>query len=422
MLSLWGVIACWGAGAAAQFDSLNAGLKSLQAGHRLQALELMRQAAQDNPALQQMLPQFLPAISDYSPQYPLEDTTASPVIHKAYWDSLVDSLQELKRADAIPTICELARHRQIVILNEAHDCPQHRAFAHRLALALREIGFESLAVETLAGKPGPVVFDYPTLATGHYSGEPVFADFLRQARSSGFQFMAYEAEPDKMPPKPRDSYETIRWREETQADNLVAHVLEPNPAARLLIYVGYSHATEDWRTLPDGRQVGWLAAQLRKRTGIDPLTLDQVGGSYNPQARQVDAVFKLLQDAAPLKAPLVVQHPDGSWLTSDAYQGKVDLTVFHPPQEMSQGRPNWLFMDGYRKAVEIAREPYYRGTPVLLQAFLAHEAGDGIPMDQLLITSDEGQATFLLPPGAYRLVTQDAAGNHREHGMIQVAD
>jgi len=49
--------------------------------------------------------------------------------------------------DAIAAIVREAKNRQVVILNEAHHVPLHRAFAMKLARELRKIGYEYLACE-----------------------------------------------------------------------------------------------------------------------------------------------------------------------------------------------------------------------------------------------------------------------------------
>jgi len=48
-------------------------------------------------------------------------------------------------APALATIVKEAAGRQIVILNEGHHVPRHRAFAQQLAIELRKSGFEFLA-------------------------------------------------------------------------------------------------------------------------------------------------------------------------------------------------------------------------------------------------------------------------------------
>ena len=50
--------------------------------------------------------------------------------------------------DAIDEIVARARKTNIVILNEAHNSSRDRAFALRVARALRPLGYKTLAAET----------------------------------------------------------------------------------------------------------------------------------------------------------------------------------------------------------------------------------------------------------------------------------
>lgn len=404
------------------FEALNKGQQALQAGRRLEAIEQMRAAAEQHPQLESLLLQFLPVISDYTPTHPLAAVEPSEVQHRERFEQVQAAGDAIQRKNAIEAIRALARDRRIVILNEAHDCPQHRAFGHQLAEALHADGFQWLGIETLLGplgKAGRVRVDYPTLATGSYTAEPVFGDFVRRAARLGYRLVAYEIEPWKRSADPRDVHASILERETAQAENLIRHVFDRDPEARLFLYVGYSHATENWEPSERG-ELGWLAAQLHRKTGIDPLTIDQVGGSYHPKSGTVDPVFAWLQKQQAIDEPILAQLPDGSWLVSDGYFGKTDLTVFLPPQTMQQGRPDWLRMNGYRQPVPIANADFYRSTTTLVQAFFSEEPEIAIPVDQVLLSSDQGDSTLLLPVGKYRLQVQTAEGELEPAGELEV--
>lgn len=404
-------------------DPFRESSKALRADNRLLAVEAMRKAVKEQPQFESMLGQYLPLISDYSTHAPFEKTVAAKTRNEDYVKQVKENLGQQTRQDAIQAIIELAQDRQIVILNEAHDSPQHRAFGHQLAKALRESGFEYMAMETLAGnlgRSGPMKFDHPTMATGHYSAEPVFGDFVRQTSNMGYQMIAYEIEPGQRNADPSDQYASIMQRENAQSDNLIKHVIEADKDSRLFVFVGYAHATENWRTLPDGRELGWMAAQIKKKTDIDPLTIDQVGGSYNPKASEVDPVFRLIHKHQPIAQPSVVKQEANGWLTSDGYHGKVDLTVFHPVQKMVDGRPDWLRMQGYRKPHAVKNNELFVRNPTLVQAYLESEGSDGLPVDQLLLDSADGDSTFLLPTGKYRIRSQTTDGKSVARGSIEI--
>ncbi len=399
--------------------------ESLEAGNRLAAVEFYRKTFESNPSMRSVFNQYLPLISDYQPTSLYRDTKPLPIQNEEYVSHLNATLGSAERLEAIEEIVNLARERQVVILNEAHDSPQHRAFGLLLATELRKIGFEFMAVETLKGpqgKSGPVEFDYPTVETGFYSSEPIFGDFVRQAALAGYRMIAYEIEPSQRKVNAHEDVNaSIIEREDAQSDNLIRHVLNKHTDAKLFIYVGYSHATEDWQTLEDGSRLGWMAAQIAEKTGIDPLTIDQVGGSYNPKSNQIDPVFQIVQSHKEIAKPILVRKQSGSFLSSDRYYKKTDMTVFHPIQEMVCGRPNWLRMGGYRKPYTIENKHWFVEATTLLQAFIQSEGVDALPVDQLLLDSSEGSSVFLLPVGTYRTEIRTIDGSVKGGPTIEIS-
>ena len=399
---------------------------ALRAGNRLRSVEFMREAVEQNPQYESILTQQLPIISDYSATTAYDDTVSTPIRNKDYVDEIETLLQSSEAMDAVERIVELAKNEKIVILNEAHDMPQHRAFGLILAKALREAGFNYLAIETLAlpdDKAGPVEFDFPTLGTGHYSVEPVFADFLRQANELKYQFIAYEISMAQRANRKGDQTDSILTREIAQAENIIEHVLNKDKDARLFMFVGYAHATENWRTVPDGRELGWLAAQIKMKSGIDPLTIDQVGGSYNPKSKQLDPVFKAINTKFDIQKPTVVRTEDDKLLCSDQYHGAVDFSVFHPVQRMVDGRPDWLRMGGYRKPHAVKHADVYQDSPTLVQAFLSNEVEhkQAIPVDQVLVESNDGESVLLLPAGRYTIKASTIDGKLETINEIEVS-
>ena len=57
----------------------------------------------------------------------------------------------------------------------------------------------------------------------------------------------------------------------------VATIFKKDPAARVFIYVGYSHLMKKERDFggESAKKVQWMAGRLKAATGIDPLTIEQ---------------------------------------------------------------------------------------------------------------------------------------------------
>jgi hypothetical protein len=330
-------------------------------------------------------------------------------------------LPEFEPRDAIESIVAMAKSRQIVILNEAHHVSRHRAFALKLAEALREVGFSYLACETFNDFTEETRSrGYPNVDTGSYSREPLFADFVRRSLAIGYTPIAYEHRPPSNSAV-MDVGEAIGIREQAQAENLMRRIFTINPNAKVLIYVGYSHLRKkpNRTSLATKSELRWMALRLKTLSGLEPLTVDQTSLTDPPSG---SAPAKFLEAAVALN-PVQTRRSFvlGSKKTPDRfrvagqYAGDVDMQVLHPITRMVNGRPDWLVMDGYRQARPIPEEVWPVKGRRLVQAFVPAELQGAnqkaIPLDQLVVTPDDrGRTTLMVPKGEVVVRFVDAAG------------
>lgn len=115
-------------------------------------------------------------------------------------------------------------------------------------------------------------------------------------------------------------------------------------------------------------------------------------------------------------APIVVSR-DGKILANRIYDGKTDLSLFHPRLPRVAGRPGWLAADPLRKPVEVAAPPFEG--PALLQALHVDE-GPVIPADHLLLETEQKRATLMLRPGRYFLRLETTRGIEPAFGTLTV--
>jgi hypothetical protein len=310
-------------------------------------------------------------------------------------------LAQHESREAIATIVDAARDRQIVILNEAHHVPRHRAFATALMLELRKTGFEYFAAETLEHPTERLAArGHPLIDDGYYSKEPVFGDLIRRALAAGYRPIAYEhiAENPEAASE-GDWFAKIERREEGQARNLVERLFAKDPKARVFIYVGYSHALEEPVDAGDGRKNTWMAARLREKTGIDPLTIDQATTRPMLEPLAEGAFAGVAGDSV-----VLASRADGAlWKIKAGF----DLTVVHRPTRLVNGRPHWLAMDGYRSPWAIPAKLLPKKGRRLVQAFVASETGNAVPIDQAIVEATKPAPKLMLPKGNYRFAVQD---------------
>ena len=377
-----------------------------------QYLELKAQAAAGDAAAEGFLSQYAAFLGDEATAIGSQERVR-PV------DAALPALEGAQSEDALSAIVAAAADKQIVILNEAHNISGHRSFAARVMRALRPLGFDTFAAETFIqpqkqaapsmrgfrqGEPFHAGF-------GYYIADPVFAEAVREAAALGYVFADYEWRWDQRPPQTATMDEQSAVREAAQASNLVETVLKARPDARIFVLCGYSHAME-----VEGRGGLWFAARLKAMTGIDPLTIEQ---SLNwPATRpQADAphVAAVLARFQPTQ-PIIVSRNGRAFAHRD-YEGRMDMSVFHPRLDRVSGRPGWLAADPLRKAVEVA-VPAFDG-PTLLQALHAGE-GMVIPADHLMLEPGQTRATMMLRPGPYVLRLETRHGIEPAFGEITV--
>lgn len=291
---------------------------------------------------------------------------------------------------AIPKILELAKDFKIVMLNEAHHVSRHRIFATELAKGLKRIGYTHIAAETFSNIKALNENGYPTIHSGPYVKDPEFAHFLREAASIGFQFIKYESSDVD--------------REQGQAKNL-AQFIDSHIDAKVLVYAGYSHIKE---TSSSEKGEQWMAQKFKEMTGIDPLTIDQVGGTPKFTDKLKDPIFSTIKIN---DGPIVWMNKQDNWLVASRYKNYVDLTVFHPYESKVNGRPDWLANDANRRELTLYTKQLGNEWPLVLKAYLKNEwdneKNNAIPVDQVIIQENERVKTSLfLPSGDYVIRTE----------------
>ncbi|WP_343701631.1 hypothetical protein [Chitinophaga sp.] len=300
-------------------------------------------------------------------------------------------------ASARQSIIRMAASRQVTIINEAHHVPYYRLFTKSLLQELYNAGYRYFALETL----GP--FDdeinnrkYPVAQDGYYSLEPLYADMVRTALQIGYRLVYYEFSGTCT-----GREDCIMKREQHQAEQL-HQVLQKDPAAKMLVHVGYSHLRE-----APLNGIEWMAARFRKLSGIDPLTINQefMRETFNPalQHPAYNAAMKLFK----LLEPSVFVKADSLWNFAPADRS-CDVLVFHPPYGTVQGRPDYYRLDAARKPITLRLKKAYRH--VLVQAYISTEKDPGrLPADQLLLEQGN-EARLMLANGEYDVVVRNGEG------------
>ena len=373
----------------------------LEQGRYLPLLTFYRDLAETDPAMSWMAAQLAAMAGDEDAAFELPPAPTLPPL----------DLTGCRTADALDTIVAAARNRQIVILNEAHHASRCRAFAGLVAARLAGEGFSVFAAETFANATRPSAAAEAlnggapvTPALGWYLADPVYAETVRAARRRGYRFAAYEARAAQV--AGTSGAQQLEAREDGEANNFIADILERNPKARVFVTCGYDHLRK--AEAGDGRM--WFAARLKAKTGIDPLCISQSWGVPPPDPAREPLALKAILDQFSPAAPVVVFDHNNEALRHSAPKAAVDLEVVHPRLAQVDGRPGWLAALPGRNKMRFTM-PGLVDAYSVVQAVPAGEntAPNAVPSDQYPLKLGAREAVFFLTEGPYeiRLETDD---------------
>lgn len=306
-------------------------------------------------------------------------------------------LENAAAEDAIAAIVREARTKRVVLINEAHHVPLHRAFAQRLAAGLRKIGYGYLACETF-NSPGVQAANekrYIARDNGYYTVEPVFAGFVNAALADGWKLVAYEFEGGhELPPA-----EQMRVREEMQARNLVERILAKDKDAKVLVFVGYAHHHKSPDPAPKMLLMG---EHLRRMSGVPALHVEQVEFIAHPEPADENPLYAPLLARYPSNAPFVLRDKDGSYPILLGLNGRIDMQVIHPRYPSQHGRPAWLSTLAGRSPQPVPAALLPASGRRVLKATPAAAPADAVPTDIILVEAGKPVPSFMLNKEEYR--------------------
>lgn len=372
-----------------------------ESGNILTELESMRSLEEDfsdhgdiaRGMLAQMLATLTSRLGNYSDAIRYFDEATGP--WKGATKETASLLKDYTPKTALQTLSTVADEAQVIMINEAHHVPEHRAFTLRLLYVLREKGFTHFAAETiLETDAGLETRGYPVTTTGTYTSEPVYGDLIRTALRLGYRVVPYESRPNGDP-----TYD----RERGQATHLAERILKKDPKAKILVHAGFSHINESG--LLAGNPP--MAAQFREITGIDPFTVDQTLMTARSSSKHEHPIYRRVVAEAQVDEPTLFVAKNKIW---SLRPGHNDATLFHPPPAYRDGRPLWLRLDGLRSDVRLPKELNATKKHLVAWAKSSKESTEAIPLDLVEIVPNQTLPVLVLPPGEFTIVVEDAAG------------
>lgn len=302
-----------------------------------------------------------------------------------------DSLyfNSFKKIDAKDYIINRSKNEKIIIINEAHHNARHRVFTASLLRGLYDNGYRFFGLEalsdTLINKR-----KFPVLESGYYTKEPQMANLIKEAIKIGFKLFEYEALDGS----------NGKQREIVQAKNITTLIKE-NPNSKFLIHCGWDHVIEG---TPGNKS--WekaMAGRLKDYTNIDPFTIDQVDYSEKGDIKFINPYVTIVNS----DKPIIMVNESGKTFNGSATNDQTDCKIIHPLTKYIDERPNWLFLNGERKAYTLPKSKIYE-YPVLVLAYRKKEfEHNGIPADVIEILTNESKANLVLQKGTYKIIVKD---------------
>lgn len=362
-------------------------------------------------------------VGNYDKAYDYEDLLykefpATASIIKQYKNDIAElkdsPVANYKMLDAIDAIDSIAGKHQVIMINEEHRTPLHRAVTLELLEKLYKKGFRYFAAETVTEDEADLNRrGYPTQATGYYTADPVYADVIRRALKLGYKVVPYESmDASCKSPEGNPEFCTDK-REREQAQNLYERILKDDPQAKIFIHVGRGHNSK----AEISKEFNFMAYYFQQLTHIEPFTIDQLRFSERRNPALEQPLYRLLTKLNILEKPGVYQSPNGEFYNQGA---GYDVLIFHPRISYENGRAAFLKMNGLRKAEKINlrklkignRRQIFTGIePILVQAFDARETvKDAVPVDQIIIYPNRQIPVLLLPKGNFRFRALNKSG------------
>ncbi len=313
--------------------------------------------------------------------------------------------ETFRPVDATEYLTEKARRRQVVMFNETHHSPQHRAYVRSLLDEFYRAGYRYLALEALS--PYDTLLNergYPTLKSGYYVREPQMANLIREALAQGYTLVAYENTGKE------------RERDHQQALNIKA-VLDDDPEARILVLCGFHHLTESPVDPATNRgKSRWMAGWFKEITGIDPFTVNQVVLSERSTADAAAPYYPLIRE----NDPALFVNSEGDLFNGPEGTELFDALLYHPPATYVDNRPRWLLWDEKSRLFRPDLSAVSIEFPVMLRAYRQSELTESLlaPVDIIMLDDPTDETPLVLRPGAYVLVAENAYGDAEQMEVV----
>jgi hypothetical protein len=310
---------------------------------------------------------------------------------------IADTISKLKNIQYVPakaSIISNASHYKVIMVNESHAKPVHRAFTYTLLEDLYKEGYHYLAMEAFNNYANKCL-DSLNVFTGYYTYEPVAGELVRKALQLGYKLISYE--------DTTAAEHTASQRDSVQAQNIYT-VIKKDPSAKILVHAGYGHISEE--KIGDYTP---MALWFKKISGIDPFTIDQTDMTEGSDFEYGRIFYQYFNAKFTINTSSIIYQNKRPFNPME--EKGYDVIVMHPATTYQHNRPSWLSFNGERKATLI--QPTEKML-FFVQAYYENEYSTDllnyiVPADHTYITNREGYYCLYLRKGKYKIVLRDVS-------------
>jgi len=312
-----------------------------------------------------------------------------------------------KPVNALNEINKISENHQIIIINEAHYSAQNRVFTTQLLKKLYSKGYKTIFLEGLHPDRNKNLNKrkHALLTSGYYFNEPQYGNLVRVAIKKGYTVLPYEHDQDE---NEKDPLKLWYSREEGQADNILAFLKE-NPKEKIIIHCGYGHISEK---IFEGEIVGNMAAIIKKKSGINPLTINQEDWLETFSEKTANP-YRVIIDKNPPKEISVFKNSKEQYFSQKPINQ--DINVYFPSTKYIFGRPDWLFKSTDKRLVTLPYSKINLEYPYLVFAYYENEdEAIAIPSDIIEIKNKNDKKGLALEKGKYKLILKNINGKFQK--------
>ncbi len=263
------------------------------------------------------------------------------------------------------SLMRLYESTNVLLINEAHHRPIHRAFLISQLAMLKEIGYKYLALESYSSEDSALQKrGYPIHSTGYYTNEPIYSNLVRKAIVLGFELISYD--------------DSRGIRRDVKGAKNICKVYDKNKG-KLVVLAGYGHIEQRWPLLGNA---------LMRKLNEDVLSIAQdntYGKDYVISFEEENSAYVLQIDKS----------------------GDYDYFISYDKSGAIKNIPSWYDWV-YSEYLPLSDFINYKfSLPTLIQVIPALE-NNGVPVFQYLIENDENITIAFPKKGLYKIVLTNA--------------